>query len=310
MPPTTPAPAARAKLARLAMGANGSDTIDQAYAFSSVSPGAREETIDIGTGLGGYGTLAHQVANVRQNSRFCQPRMSFRPSVGELANLLPWIMLGTPSGSGTITYPLGTALAARKILWDDTQEVFELNGVCCSRAAWSASSGAELTLDVDGEGTDYAIGATFPIGLVMPAGPRLLFRDLAVTVGGTAVKTRSVRVEVSHGVNNDRRFFGAVSSGPANMDRVVTVSLDMPYGVHKALWDAGSAAAGVAVVVPFAYGGYSLTFTMPAVRTPTVAPDARVPDEIFLPWNGQAFTSLDVSDNVVPELTTVLDTTA
>ena len=62
------------------------------------------------------GRLDRDDARVRQNRTVVAPRIRCQPTAVELAAILAWATGGTPSGSGTVTYPLGNTAVARS-LW-------------------------------------------------------------------------------------------------------------------------------------------------------------------------------------------------
>lgn len=288
--PTAPAAAARSKLGILALSAPGSDTINRRHSFSRFNPGCRVEPINLNAG--GMGTLAHDVEATRENITIVRPEWEGMPSTGELAVLLEWLFHNagsTVSDDTTFTFPTSTfAQKIIKIGWHDTQKYWELDGVAC--AQWSIQSAAAQAARFSwrGEGISFTNSGSAAGGSV-PAGPKLIFRDLAATVDGTAVKCAAMSLTVDHGTRNDRYYFGGTSSGPANLDRIVNVSLTIPWGPHSAMWDAAASDTGVEIVVPFVYGSYALELTMPAVRGPKPDVGANVPDELMLPLSGQAY---------------------
>jgi hypothetical protein len=177
--------------------------------------------------------------------------------------------------------------------------------VAVSRAVVSAQSGGEVTLELECAGTEFTNVGTFG-SPALQLGPPLLFGQMGLTVGATTnVKCRSFRLTVDNVLNADRFFFGMVTAAPTMMDRVVTVEIEVPYGEHPTLLDAGSPAAGVAVTALFTFGNQSLQLAMPSVRWNITPAPANPPDEMFFTIPGQAF-----SDTPNGELTAVLDTTA
>lgn len=305
-----PSNAALFRLTRLAMSAVDTATpIDKPFAFTEFDPGAVTEMIDLGRDLGGLGSLSHHVDNTRANRKLVRPSMALKPSVAEWAELLQWIMYGTPTGITTKTYPLGDREVPRAVAFDDTRQDWLLTGVAVDRAVFAAQAGGELGLRLECAGVDYSHPGTFPGGLdatPTPASPRLLMGDLAVTLNGVSnVKCRSATLTVSHSLNADRFFYGFTSAGPVNTDRQVTVELDLPLGLHLALADAGAVDAGVPLTLTFSYGGKVLAFSMPAVRTPTRPVRASAGEaELFVPWQGTAFVAAGGAAN--SELSTTL----
>lgn len=283
--------AALSKETRLAKSAVGAASpIDEFITFTRFNVGAAVETIDTARDVN-FGSRSHLLARTRNNYRRCAPSGSFKPTVGEWANLLPWVMCGAVTGTTTKTYALGEAAATCSLAFDDTQIQYELDTVAVNRATFAASAGAELTLDLEMVGVDFVTGGTFPAGLTADANPPLLLNDLSLTVGGTAVNCRSFRLVIDNGINTQRFFNSAVLAGPVAMDRTVSVSFEVPWGASSGIWAAGAADAGVAVVATFAYGAKVLAMTMPAVRAPEKPLEVHVPDEVTLSWEGQALAT-------------------
>lgn len=283
--------AALSKETRLAMSAVGTASpIDEFVTFTRFSPGASIETIDTARDVN-FGSRSHLLARTRNNYRRCAPSGSFKPTIGEWGMLLPWVMCGAVSGTTTKTYALGETATVRTLAFDDTQLQYELDIVAVNRATFAASAGAELTLDLEMIGVDFATGGTFPTGLSADDTPPLLLNDLALTVGGTAVSCRSFRLTVDNGINAQRFFNSPVLAGPVAMDRMVSVSFEVPWGASSAIWGAGAVDAGVSIVATFTYGAKVLTMTMPTVRAPEKPIDVHGPDEIMLTWEGQALAT-------------------
>lgn len=298
-----PVPAALSRLARLGVSAVGATTIDTWIGFTAFDPGCMTEQLDTGRDLN-TGTRSHFADRSRDNQIRVAPNGRFKPTVAEWGALLEWIMGGTPTGSGTVTYPLAEREVIRSMQYDDTQTVWDLAGVAVDRATFSAQAGGELELSLDCCGTTYSDGGSFA-AIESAGGPPLIMSDLSVTIGATSnVKVQSFQLEIAHNLDKERYFNSQTNAGPVAIDRAVTLSLGIPYGLHAALRAAGAAAGGVAVTCVFTFGGNSLTFSMPAVRVPDKAPAASVPQELIMPWAGQAMADADPGDELVAVLVT------
>ena len=293
-----PFSAALGKFARLAVGPVGGNTVDTALSFTGVNPGCVTEQVDT-TADKALGTRTHSLSGSVDNRKRVAPSLSLKPALAEWAAILPWVMGGTVSST---SYPLGDREATRYVAFDDTQRVFTMSDVAVGEAVFACGSGGPLLLDLTCAGTDYTTATAFPTGLTVPAGPPFIFADMAVKVGSTNnVNVRSARLSVNHFLDAERYFYGLVSAGAIATDRAVTVDLEMPYGLHAALWDAGAGAGGVQVRLTFTRGTKVLTLNMPTVRAMAPPPDTRVPAETFLPWSGMA-----LSDTANAELSCTL----
>src|ERR1700731_2392141 len=67
---------------------------------------------------GTRGKYTKDSARVRPNLPRVNPRLRTQPASTELAALLPWILSGTPLGSGTVTYPLGNTPLTQVVQFD------------------------------------------------------------------------------------------------------------------------------------------------------------------------------------------------
>lgn len=295
-----PAPysAALSKYARLVMSVPGTTTLDRAMAPTSFAPGCMIEQLD-STADKMIGTRTHSLTGTVDNLKRVTPSMSFKPSVAEWGDLLQWIMTGTPTGTTTKTFPLGNREIERRIGFDDTMRYWVMSEVCCNRATIAASAGGPLTVDIDAIGTDYTVGSgTFPTGLTFPVGPPFMMTNLAIVMGAVSnVSCRSFKLSIDNVLDSNRYFFGSTISGAVATDRMIGCDLEIPYGLHSTLWDAGAGTAGVAIAATFTRGTSSLVFTMPAVKAVAPPPQVRVPAETMYNWVGNA-----VSDTANAEL--------
>lgn len=285
---------------------------DTAVAHTRFSTGWRKDVIDLGRELGGLGTFSHSVDNTRENVHVVQPSGEFVPSVAEWQAWLEFLLNGTPSGTGTITYPLGTVSTQRNFVFDRSDDVFALSGVVTAGFDVTAEAGGEVKLAWRGVGVTGADGGAWPVSPTAAyLGTRFLMGDAAVTVGGTSsVKCRSIRLSVDYGINGERYYSSFTTATPMKTDHNITLGLTLPLREHAALWDAGASDTGVQVVLQFAYSNRSLTFTLPAVRAVAPPPESAAGDpEIMVPWEGRAYLATGVTTPNA-ELSATLDTTA
>lgn len=286
-------PAALSKLARLSMaalGVTGTGTIP--LFFSSFSPGCGQDMINIGQNVGGFSNLGQAIELTRANTVTVAPRSSHKPSLEETREFLKSVFNNGSEIGGAYTYdPDSQYTKERSLIYDDTQTVYKIDGCVISRAVFAAQSRGELTLDLDWAGKTFTTGYTYPTLTDFDSclGPHWLFVDGAVVVGGTTIKTRSIRITLDNGISNDRYFYGATSAGPVSTDRTCSLDLDIPYGLHPTLRSACNVNGGVAATATFSNGAKVLTFNFPAIRTNTVSVDASVPAEMYMPFSAQCF---------------------
>lgn len=289
----------RSKLCRLTVGgpsysAGGSPALS--LLFSQFDPRNRQGFIDLGENLGGFGNLGHPVDLTRQNLRRCSPVGNFKPGLIELQHFLPWIFNAAGVGTATLTYTPGSASAIRFLEYTDAAAVIHRLLYCAvSKATFAATAGREMTLSVEWEGVDWTNPgvATYPN---FDNSTRFLFGDLGLTLNGVSTPCRSWSLTIDHRISNDRFFNGFTSAGPLNLDRVVTLRLEVPYGLAAAARAAGAVDGGVPAVLTMSAAMYNtlslLVFTLPAVRYETPSPEARIPEEQFITVEAQCFGPL------------------
>ena len=287
----------RSKLTRLTIGAESYDPAGSPYQsllFSQFAPNNKQQQFDIGRDLGGFGLLSHPVDITRQNVRTVAPRGRFKPSLSEWGTLLPWVLnCARTSGGGTDTFAPATVAKVRFLEYTDVNAVIHrLLGCAVSKAVVSAQAGGEVVLDLEVQGTDW----TNPGGTTYPGPPldtRFLFGDLGLLLNGTATPCRSVRLTIDHAIKNDRFYSGFVSAGPLNLDRVVTLQMEIPHGLAVAARNAGAVDGGIPAVLTFTGVQYGVTsrlvWTLPAIRYEQPSPDANVPDEQMVSVEAQCF---------------------
>lgn len=291
--------------------------------YEDFQPGARRERLNQQEASGGMGHLSLTAPNQRANRYFVEPRMAFKPCVPEWALLLPWMLNGVVSGSGTYTYQLGQIGSRRTVVFDDTQKVWALTGVQCAAWTLNAQAGGEVSLDIEAAGIGYddTFATAFPSGGNLTAltqtPDRFLAGDQAIAATGVTdpIRWRSLSLRCDHRLNNDRYFGSFTSAGPINVGpRVITLRLELPWAYSQQLWLAGQGANGVPMTLAFTVGGKSLTFTMPAVVAPAPPVDVQDP-ELFISWEALCVVHTTAANTgpsygAESELSAVLDTTA
>jgi hypothetical protein len=306
--------ASLAKLSGLWMSDVGTTNPDKPFSYMSFDDGASEELIDTGARTN-WGTLSHPVNRVRKNIRRCQPRLGLLPSMPEWERLLQWIQGGTPTtaaaaGTTTITYPLSNVAVERTITHIDEFTSIDCNRVAVDRAVIRGQAQQEIELELDCVGTDWVTPTAYTPTALRATAPSLLFRDLTISIAGTSTyKAQSAQIEINKAIDRERFFNGNVMPAVIAKDRLVTLSLELPWGLHYALWQSGAADGSLAVVLTWAFtlgaANFALAATMPAVKANTNPLERRVPEETMLMWEAQAYAPDDaeppplVNDEIV-----------
>lgn len=296
--------ASLAKLSGLWMSDVGTTNPDKPFSYSFFDDGASEELIDTGAKTN-WGTLSHPVHRVRRNVRRCLPSLGLVPSMPEWEQLLQWIQGGTPAsadnaGVRTITYPLSNVALERTITHIDEFTSVDCQRVAVDRAVIRGQAQQEIELDLECVGTNWVQpSANTPTALRATA-PSLLFTDLTISIAGTATyKAESAQIEINKAIDKERFFNTNVMPAVIAKDRVVSLSLDLPWGLHHALWQAGAADGSLAVVLTWAFSlgaaNYSLAANMPAVKADTSPLERRVPEETMMRWDARAYAPDDAA---------------
>jgi hypothetical protein len=268
------------------------------------------------------GTRSMPVGREAVTRRYNSGSFRLQPTPVELSYLLQRILGGTPSGSPTVTYPLGETLP-----YFDLFKNIGITGAAGSyrfnyrenvvtRATFSAAQGDALALTVEGYGKDRdeppATPATWPALNVDYTNRPWIMHECVLTTdaaGGEGAAPRKFKewsLVVDNQVDTDRFLNSVTPTEFPSANRVVEVSLNLPWGGHQALLD-DFRDADVAIIATFTNAGAVLVFSMPhCIAAQTQDPTARGKQEVMFPfrlfarsgWNGSA---------IVPELSVTLN---
>lgn len=281
------------------LGVSASNPVDARFDFQSESLALDENFVDT-NGL--RGTRARAIERLRQGNRAVSGQIRLQPTAVELAALLPWILGANASGT---TFALADTLQTRYVSVDRSLKVFTYDTVAVDRATFRASQGEPLELTLDVVGKDETIGnsGTFPsLSIDITTGP-FIFTDLVFVISGTTVNARSIELVIDNRIDRNRYFNSQTLVTAQPMDRMITLTTQLPYGDHSALY--GTGVAGVATTATFTNGATSLLFSMVKVAFPRKSPNyGGGREELMLPLVGQAMKS-----STTLELVTTLDST-
>lgn len=288
------------------LGIDTVNPITQRFDFDDEELVLDEEFVDE-NGL--RGTLARSGERVQQGIRRVHGTIRMQPTAQELTLLLPWILWGTPSGSGTVTYPLADWSASntnisRYVTIDRGSKVFTMNGVVVNKATFHAAQNEPLNVDLELVGIDEtpASGGTFPsLNLDVTKQP-LNFWGLGITVGGTTVMCPSFQLTIDHALDTERFFNNQTVTALPSTDRHVTIAHDLPFGDYSAEYGLG--VGGATEVLTFSNGVSTLTMTLNCVKYPRKSPRVRGRNEILFPLQGTAYKTGQSTPTL--ELVTVL----
>lgn len=289
--------------------------------YNSFSHGISQENLDTSEQIG-FGSYELPNTAVVQQRAVCRPSGVFEPRVGDWKYFLPWIMNCPASAvgaivSGATTYAPGLNSAAtygnlatkRNLMFDDSRRVFNLKDVAVTRATFSSSQapGANTALKVALEmlGKTYVIDATYPEGDAAAAaqdlGPSFIHPLLTVSFSGYSppVQCRSFSLTHEYGMDPDRFFNSLTLQEQVIITKRTTITLNMPLGVHAALWDLAQNAPGVAVLATYTYGTKSIKFDLPNAISAAPPVLHGVPSETYFDWTATAHAA--VTANVITQ---------
>jgi len=252
------------------------------------------------------GTRDRAKERTRAGTRVARGNIVMEPTAVEWSNLLQWILGGTPTGSGTVTYPIADALSAYTIQIDRVAKVYTYATAYVNRATISGRYGEPLRLEIEAVGEDESVGnaGSFPSLALDIANSPFMFFDLVLAVGGTDYQPREWSITIDNVLDTSRYLNSQTLTAIAPLDRHITTTFSLPYGDAVAVYDSGEP-TGVSYVATFTNGNAVLTFTAGKIVFPRNSPNVPGRVEIFLPVHGELFkssstASLSVSLNVGP----------
>lgn len=268
------------------LGISANNPVDVRYDFVSEHLALDETFLDL---AGLRGTLARPVERERQGNRRVSGPIVLEPTAVELAAILPWLMGGTPSGSGTVTYPLADSLVDRYITVDRGSKVFTYNG--CRPASWTlhGTQGEPLRLTINVVGKDETPGnsGTFPSLSLDTSTAPFIFTDLALVINSVTVQCPEFEVSCDWGVDTNRFFNSQTATALIATDRHIKVNTRLPYGDDSTSYNLG--VAGVAGTATFTGAGTAvLTMTFASLIFPRKSPTVGGRQEVLLPLQGEA----------------------
>jgi hypothetical protein len=273
-------------LAKLAVGP--ADPVTQFLNYAEFSPGVRTGLLDLNATRGTFDRDGNRVVVAREP---VTPRFSSQPTAAEAAVLAEWGMGGTPTGAGTVTYPLGDNPVQKFVFFNPKAgETWFLSGVACDVLTVSAAVGEGLRFDLDLVGKTWDdTRADFPAGVVLDQTTRpWVLSSLVLTVGGVVRKTRGFTFQVNHHIDRER-FLNSVSlTDIVKLDQEVTLSIDVPSGDNPGLWKLGVSTLALLAVFTNAGGGV-LNMSIPDVRFEPNSPEHPLRGEGFLRLSGQCY---------------------
>ncbi len=251
--------------------------VDTRLNFSSFSKGIMEGKADSNQTRG---ELSRRIGRVRTSRISVAPQLEIQPTALELVPLLDLTLGAAPSGT---SYTLGNGTRRFQLKYDDQTTVWAFPEVAMSRLSLR-SSDTDPTLHASCSliAKNCVSGSTWPSGLASSAVDEttqpFIHQDTStgatppqtstVSVGGTAIWTPNIEIDIDNGLLQDRFFNSLYLTEFVKPDRHITLRLTYPFGEFPSLYTAAAADAGVAVTVTYTNGNTSLLFTFANVQFP------------------------------------------
>lgn len=302
----------------LAVSNSGSPPADPTVILEITDTDIRE-TLTRARTDGLRGSVSVSGHRMRASSKSVSGGWGMNPTPTELHNILPWMLGGASSGSGTVTYPLAETLPFRDVFKfipvGAAERLFIHRECVCQTATFSGSQGQPLTLRVDVLGKqrddppddDY----TWPALEIDLDELPWMFHEGVLTLASTEYQFRSFQLSINNfGSGDPARFLNSLT--PTDFprgDRIINLTInDIPWGDSQSLLNT-LRAGDVAGTLVFTVGNKILTFSFPYLVPPSIDdPVVADREEIFTSYTLQA--AADVSTNTkVDEMSVTIQTT-
>lgn len=252
-------------------------------------------TLELRDMNGTRGRYTKSDQRVRHNRTTVTPRLTCQPTAVELGNILAWATGGTPTGSPTVSYPLGNTATARSLWYLPNQGTgWQLLNVAVDAITLHGSSGEPLTVELDLVGQTYnRTSASYPATTLDVSTAPYIFSDLVLTHGGVENLVRDMSLSVRNNIDRGRFLNSLTLTGLYKLHREVAWSVEVPAGDYDSEWD-DALTQGVATVATWTQPGSAtavLTCTSPRVRYVPRNPTVPFQNESFLQLAGEAYSA-------------------
>lgn len=280
--------AAITPLAKLGVG--DTSTVDTRLDFIEFDPGVAQEFKDLNGTRGKYDKDTDRMRIVR---KAVSPRYRGEPTALEWATILPWALGGTPSGSGTVTYPLGNTVLGKYVhFMPNAGKQWLESGVGVDGLTIRASAGEGVTCELDMVGLDYTnpSGSYPSINLDVSTQP-FIMTDCVLTWNGTARQIRDLTISVRNNIDRTRYLNSLTLTALYKLKREISWAIELPSGDYDSLWDSGTGTTGASLSAVFTNGSQVLSVASTAVRFGPRNPDHPFQQEGFLRLEGEAYSA-------------------
>jgi hypothetical protein len=232
------------------------------------------------------GTRSHPVERTRTGTYTVSGQIVMEPGPVDLDFWLQQIMGGSPSGSGTVTYPVAETVPAFYVGIDRIAAMYLYSGCKVDKATFRGHSGSLVEMTLNIEALTETAGSISGLSALVPSlGSPYVFMDATLTIGGTSYQFMDFELTIDNRLKKDR-FVNSVSrTDLPELDRMVSLNLGLPF-TSDTLTKYDLNATSAAVVLTFTNGSFVLTATMPAVQWPTEPINTPGREDVLLPLRG------------------------
>lgn len=231
------------------------------------------------------GTRSHVVERTRMGLIAIGGSINFIPGPADLDVLL-YLIAGTAKNVND--FVIAETIPEFYVAIDKVAQEYLYSGCKMMQATFGGSTGSFMSLTCDIIGKTETAGTVTGLDALVPSlATPYVFHDATLSYGGTTYQFNQFSLVFNNGLKPDRYMNSITRTDIPELDRVVTVSLGLPYTSDTiALYDIGITSAQL--IITFTNGGYVFTITCPAVQFPTQPQNLPGREEIILPLTGQA----------------------
>ncbi len=266
--------------------------------FIDFDPGVDQELRDLN---GTRGVLDEDDARVRNNRIIVLPRIRCQPTAVEFAKLLKWIFSGTPTGSGTVSYPLANTAFLQSIWYLPNNGVqWQTLNVAVDNATIRCSSGEPVEVSLDCVGQTFANPSSgFPSASLDISTQPFIMSDTsgAITVASVTENIREITIGIQNGIDRSRFLNSLTLTATNKLRRRINWSIEEPAGDYGTNWNTALTAGATmsAVFTQPSPATAVLNISSNAVRFEPRNPSVPFQNESFQRLEGKAYrdSSLD-----------------
>lgn len=272
------------------VGIGAADPVTVPLEFVSTSLSGTNELVK---SSGIRGTRYRDKHRAKHTRERVSGNLILEPSITEIDALLLWVMGAEAAGVNSFT----DALVKRFVTVDKVTKVFTYDECVPSRWQITGSAGqpTRWTIDIEGQSATEANSGTFPSLSIDTDSTFYMHDEITFTFNSITCTPASFTLSVDNVLDTERFFNSLTRNEIPAQDRLVTLSLELPYDtVHEPLFDL--AAAGIAGSMALSDGSTSYTIAFENLKCPD--PPVEVPNrsEIMLNLEFEAFGSTADSD--------------